>query len=1349
MALLLGGCGWATAAILAATAGGGGSSGGGSGAESGDRTPPSMPNQNQATALSPYAALVSWTASTDDVTPSNQIVYDIYVNTASLQGAAGAPFATTDPGATRFIVGGLLPSTQVWFTVVAIDAAGNRGGPVSEQDAITFAAPTPTIGNAGSLATPRDTMAMVMLVNGRVVAAGGTASTGPSTASEEWDPATGNWNPSSGGLISARTDCPIVELDGGSALVAGGRNGGTFRNTAELYSPTTGTWSATGSFATARAFATATRLLDGRVLLAGGGSTAPLTTVDIYDPATGTWTATGAMNTARQQHAAALLADGRVLVCGGKFTTISDTNAAEIYNPATGTWSTIASLAGARSKHAAVRLPKGNVMVIGGTASFGLATCETYDIASNTWVARASLSNARFEHSTTLLPAGRVLVAGGRPSLAGSAMTSTEIFSIRANSWTAGPTLANARYLHSATLVPSGQVMITGGLNGTRVAATELIDTRAPTWRSMPTGLSSAVYAATGTVLPDGRALLAGGTNGTTTQTACLIFNPSTATWATTGSLGTARTQHQSVLLPDGRVLAVGGFNGSALSSCELYDPATGTWTVTGSLLTTRQSSFSVSLLRTGQVIVVGGDSASGRQASCELYDPVTATWTATGSMSGPRVSHSATIVNNGHLLVAGGANTTAHLSSAEEYNPATGTWNASGTMGNNRHSHVAALLPNGSVLASGGFATAPGGPGYRTACDRWTGSAWTADAALPTALANAFGTLMTDGQILLTGGETTGPSPTQTSQTYDVALFAWVARTPHISPGTQAMDLLLPNGEVLNAGGLNGGTPMNNVEMRNPGLGFATFAQPRIDSVNGSTAFPVTVRPTDNLSLTGLRLRGASEASGGSTGSSASDTPIVTLLGPVCGTFTQMGARMGRRWVLPPTGFASGTGMGGIVIPSAYDAVSNTNGIGPGFYYLHVTVNGIPSDGRIIRVQPDGGLNSGFATGGILAIDPSGGDDRLESMTSDGTSIYLAGNDQASGMQWRIEKRSLATGALDATFGGGTGVVVSNLGAGSHATRTIIHDGTNLYIGGFDETVAVANPQWRIEKRLMSTGALVGGFGTGGVVQTNPTSGSDTLRHMVSDGTNLYCVGFATTPNWRIEKRLMSTGALVTAFNTTGIINYATSGGVNSTPSGVLYDGTNIYIAGYYNPTGSVTDWRVEKRLASTGALVTGFGTNGVQLSAGAGTTDALNQAVHDGTNMYLCGSRGGTTWRIEKRSLATGALVTSFNSTGVVSTNPSAGSDNASAIALDSGFLYIGGHDSVPGNDRTRFVKRSAATGALVPTFGAGGVVTRNLSTGADQLFAILVDGNFVYAGGPDFGTGGGQWTVQKRTK
>ena len=71
-------------------------------------------------------------------------------------------------------------------------------------------------------------------------------------------------------------------------------------------------WVATGSMTIGRYEHTATLLLNGKVLVAGGHNGSPRATAELYDPAT------GSMGSARWIHRATLLSNGKKLVSGGE-----------------------------------------------------------------------------------------------------------------------------------------------------------------------------------------------------------------------------------------------------------------------------------------------------------------------------------------------------------------------------------------------------------------------------------------------------------------------------------------------------------------------------------------------------------------------------------------------------------------------------------------------------------------------------------------------------------------------------------------------------------------------------------------------------------------------------------------------------------------------------------------------------------------------------------------------------------------------------------------------------------------------------------------------------------------------
>jgi hypothetical protein len=99
-----------------------------------DRTPPRFGGLKAATTCLPgpigegrsAAYHLRWDPATDDVTPANAIVYDVYQATTSRGEDYSTPTYMTEPGAISFMTP-LLPSTETYYFVVrASDQAGNH-----------------------------------------------------------------------------------------------------------------------------------------------------------------------------------------------------------------------------------------------------------------------------------------------------------------------------------------------------------------------------------------------------------------------------------------------------------------------------------------------------------------------------------------------------------------------------------------------------------------------------------------------------------------------------------------------------------------------------------------------------------------------------------------------------------------------------------------------------------------------------------------------------------------------------------------------------------------------------------------------------------------------------------------------------------------------------------------------------------------------------------------------------------------------------------------------------------------------------------------------------------------------
>ena len=185
---------------------------------------------------------------------------------------------------------------------------------------------------------------------------------------------------------------PVVLLANGKVLIA---------PTAELYDPAIDAFSSTGRRMTIGFYgSTATLLRNGKVLVGGGtGDFGTSANAELYDPSTENFTATTNMTRARAWSTATLLLDGTVLIAGGSYPSVSS---AELYDPATSTFTTAADMTSPRVGHTATLLMDGRILITGGsTGQTTLASAELY--SPSVLVPAQVVTDLRFDRTSVVV----------------------------------------------------------------------------------------------------------------------------------------------------------------------------------------------------------------------------------------------------------------------------------------------------------------------------------------------------------------------------------------------------------------------------------------------------------------------------------------------------------------------------------------------------------------------------------------------------------------------------------------------------------------------------------------------------------------------------------------------------------------------------------------------------------------------------------------------------------------------------------------------------------------------------------------------------------------------------------
>ena len=261
-------------------------------------------------------------------------------------GGGNASSELYDPATNLWSSAGGMSSQRTYHTATLLPngkvliAGGSANNGVTTNSAQLY---DPVSGNftaTGSMTVSRDFHTATLLTSGpnagQVLITGGRTSSGKGytylSTAELYDPGTGTFTAISGSMTAARYGQAAAVItsgvNAGMVLIAGGANTAAL-SSAELYDPVAGTFSATNPLATARQYFTATVIGTG-VLEAGGlNGAGQIASAEQYQASA--FIPSDIMAAARDAHTATRLVNGSVLIAGGQGSTGVSISSAELF----------------------------------------------------------------------------------------------------------------------------------------------------------------------------------------------------------------------------------------------------------------------------------------------------------------------------------------------------------------------------------------------------------------------------------------------------------------------------------------------------------------------------------------------------------------------------------------------------------------------------------------------------------------------------------------------------------------------------------------------------------------------------------------------------------------------------------------------------------------------------------------------------------------------------------------------------------------------------------------------------------------------------------------------------------
>jgi len=400
--------------------------------------------------------------------------------------------------------------------------------------------------------------------------------------------------------------------------------------------------------------------------------------------------------------------------------------------------------------------------------------------------------------------------------------------------------------------------------------------------------------------------------------------------------------------------------------------------------------------------------------------------------------------------------------------------------------------------------------------------------------------------------------------------------------------------------------------------------------------------------------------------------------------------------------------------------------------------------DGTGQLIASFGAGTGSFGPAGTVTTDFGQGDAVARAVVEAKGNIVVAGSaSDGKNLDFALARYD-ANGALDPTFGAGTGTVTTDFGQGDAvATALVLQGNGDVVVAGSASNGT--NLDFALA-RYSPRGLLDPTFGSGGLVTTSLGPGNDQANALaiLPDG-KLVAAGYSQQDNGSTAGlntdfavvRYTSAGQPDSSFGQDGEV-FAPDAAEEQINALLLQAGGKVLVAGTINVTGD-SEFAL-RRYNSDGSPDLTFAANlsvgAVQDTFGPSGDEANAVAIQpaDGNIVVAGSTAGGTEFALLRLDGARGGVDSTFGTGGRVTTpfgTSTAAAANALAV-LPNGEVLVAGNALNPTTGNEDFaLAEYIANGTLDPAFGAGtgsfgpaGTVTTDFGSGDGQFTFTTVN-------------------------